>query len=422
MKMQKILQEIQKYEYFAQHDKVLVAVSGGVDSMNLLLFLQAHQEDLAIQIGLAHVNHKQRQESEIEEAYLRKWAQDHQVPFYLAHFSGNFSEKTAREFRYDFFKRVMEEEGYTALVTAHHADDQAETIFMRLLRGSRLRHLVGMQPVKSFGPGQLIRPFLKIEKKDLPDIFHFEDESNQSDTYLRNRIRHHYLPSLSQENPKFSAALRELGKETDHLLMALSDLTADIEENNLQSFRKQSPAVQYYLLQNYLEDFPDLSLTRAQFESLLKKIGQASPEDSYLKAGYYLHLQKDQFYLDKIGPRTDSVFPAQVLKYGNIVSFGQTSFEFGQTGEIAMTSLEPVTLRPRQAGDSIDFGSFHKKIRRLFIDEKIPTQERSQAIVAEQNDQIIFVLVGGHLYLRKESQCVTIKAKLCIKTRKNGDL
>ena len=87
-----------------------------------------------------------------------------------------------------------------------------------------------------------------------------------------------------------------------------------------------------------------------------------------------------------------------------------------------MTSLEPVTLRPRQAGDSIDFGSFHKKIRRLFIDEKIPTQERSQAIVAEQNDQIIFVLVGGHLYLRKESQCVTIKAKLCIKTRKNGDL
>ncbi|WP_019790824.1 ATP-binding protein, partial [Streptococcus sobrinus] len=110
MKMQKILQEIQKYEYFAQHDKVLVAVSGGVDSMNLLLFLQAHQEDLAIQIGLAHVNHKQRQESEIEEAYLRKWAQDHQVPFYLAHFSGNFSEKTAREFRYDFFKRVMEEE------------------------------------------------------------------------------------------------------------------------------------------------------------------------------------------------------------------------------------------------------------------------------------------------------------------------
>ncbi len=422
MREQDFLNHFLKKGYFKKHAKVVLALSGGLDSMFLFKVLSTYQKELEIELILAHVNHKQRVESDWEEQELRKLAAEAELPIYISNFSGEFSEARARHFRYDFFQEVMKKTGATALVTAHHADDQAETIFMRLLRGSRLRHLVGMQPVKSFGPGQLIRPFLKIEKKDLPDIFHFEDESNQSDTYLRNRIRHHYLPSLSQENPKFSAALRELGKETDYLLMALSDLTADIEENNLQSFRKQSPAVQYYLLQNYLEDFPDLSLTRAQFESLLKKIGQASPEDSYLKAGYYLHLQKDQFYLDKIGPRTDSVFPAQVLKYGNIVSFGQTSFEFGQTGEIAMTSLEPVTLRPRQAGDSIDFGSFHKKIRRLFIDEKIPTQERSQAIVAEQNDQIIFVLVGGHLYLRKESQCVTIKAKLCIKTRKNGDL
>lgn len=420
--MQKILEDIQKKAYFAKHDKVLVAVSAGVDSMNLLLFLQAHQEDLAIEIGLAHVNHKQRQQSDLEETYLRDWAKDHGLPFYLAHFTGDFSEKSARDFRYNFFKKVMEKEGYTALVTAHHADDQAETIFMRILRGSRLRHLAGIKAVQEFGPGQIIRPFLNIRKEELPEVFHFEDASNQSDAYLRNRIRHHYLPELAKENPKISTAIRELGTEVQTLFAALADLTANLDGTDLQVFHKQSPAVQVYLLQDYLEAYPDLSLSRAQFDSLLESIRKAKSGDSYLKSGYYLHIDNERFWLNKISPQTDSPVPTQVLEYGNIVSIGQRSFEFGQTGSLGLTSLDPILLRSRKAGDAIDFGTFHKKVRRLFIDQKIPAQERAQAIVAEQNGQIIFVLAGEHLYLRKAPQCVTIKAKLCIKTRKNGDL
>ena len=92
---------------------------------------------------------------------------------------------------------------YTALVTAHHADDQAETIFMRLLRGSRLRHLSAMQNVNAFGDGELIRPFLTYSKKELPNIFHFEDDSNRSLDFLRNRIRNRYFPMLEEENLKF---------------------------------------------------------------------------------------------------------------------------------------------------------------------------------------------------------------------------
>ena len=114
--------------------------------MNLLHFC-IYTEKFSIEIGIAHVNHKQRVESDTEENYLRDWAKEHQVPIYVSYFSGNFSEKTARDFRYHFFKQIMNEQNYTALVTAHHADDQAETIFMRLLRGSRLRHLSGIQAV-----------------------------------------------------------------------------------------------------------------------------------------------------------------------------------------------------------------------------------------------------------------------------------
>ena len=100
---QKLLQMMQAKGYFNRHKKILVAVSGGADSMSLLHFLYNHQKDLDIQLGIAHVNHKQRQESEHEEAYLRHWAVEHKVPFHYSAFSGKFSENAARTFRYEFF-------------------------------------------------------------------------------------------------------------------------------------------------------------------------------------------------------------------------------------------------------------------------------------------------------------------------------
>ncbi|MGT2930430.1 tRNA lysidine(34) synthetase TilS [Streptococcus dentasini] len=419
---QTIFKDIQKKGYFTSHKKVLVAVSGGVDSMNLLHFLHQYKDDLDITIGVAHVNHKQRESSDKEEAYLKEWTSHQNIPFFVSYFSGRFSEKAARDFRYHFFERLMREKGYTALVTAHHADDQAETIFMRLLRGSRLRHLGGMAAIQSFAGGQLIRPFLTISKSELPTIFHFEDETNASNCYLRNRIRREYLPYLSQENPAFSRHLRDLGEETDLLLTALMDLTVDFKKGNLEVFRAQTKAVQYFLLQDYLANFSDLRLSKPQFNQTLKQLQKSQACVYYLKAGFYLHVADKRFWIDKIGPETDNSFTAKVLEYGNIVSIGQNCFKFGQIGDVDLVSLSPITLRPRQAGDQLDFGNFHKKLRRLFIDEKISIKDRQTAVVAEQDGQIIFVLAGGNLYLRKVPQCVTIRAKLCIETKETGDL
>jgi tRNA(Ile)-lysidine synthetase-like protein len=125
----------QEGHFFDKHKKVLVAVSGGLDSMNLFHLLYEYSKELGIELGLAHVNHGQREESVTEEKYLKQLAKDCEVPFYLSRFKGIFSEEAARKWRYTFFAEVMEKEGYTALVTAHHADDQAETVLMRLIRG-----------------------------------------------------------------------------------------------------------------------------------------------------------------------------------------------------------------------------------------------------------------------------------------------
>ena len=405
---QKLLQRMQAKGYFNQHKKILVAVSGGADSMSLLHFLYNHQKDLDIQLGIAHVNHKQRQESEHEEAYLRHWAEEHKVPFHYSAFSGKFSENAARTFRYEFFKQVMKDYDYSALVTAHHADDQAETIFMRLLRGSRLRHLTGISAIRPFGTGQIIRPFLHLTKAQLPVTFHFEDRSNTSLAYLRNRIRLSYLPTLSQENPKIKEHLCLLAEEIGLMEQALGELTKDISITDLSVFQQQSDAVQLFLLQNYLDSFPDLKLSKGQFNQLISYLRKNASGKMPLKNGYELVKTQTDFLIRK--EESISLSPPCLLEFGKSVEFEDYTLTFSEFNDVSNTdaisiwSDAPIVIRHRKEGDKIDLGSHHKKLRRLFIDNKILEKDRQKAIVGEQDGHIIFLYVAGRLYLKKRPE------------------
>ena len=396
---QKLLQMMQAKGYFNRHKKILVAVSGGADSMSLLHFLYNHQKDLDIQLGIAHVNHKQRQESEHEEAYLRHWAEEHKVPFHYSAFSGKFSENAARTFRYEFFKQLMKDYDYSALVTAHHADDQAETIFMRLLRGSRLRHLTGISAIRPFGTGQIIRPFLHLTKDQLPVTFHFEDRSNTSLAYLRNRIRLSYLPTLSQENPKIKEHLCLLAEEIGLMEQALGELTKDISTTDLSVFQQQSDAVQLFLLQNYLDSFPDLQLSKGQFNQLISYLRKNGSGKIPLKNGYELVKTQTYFLIRK--EASISLSPPCLLEFGKSVEFEDYTLTFSEFNDVSNTdaisiwSDAPIVIRHRKEGDKIDLGSHHKKLRRLFIDNKI---------LGEQDGHIIFLYVAGRLYLKKRPE------------------
>ena len=405
---QKLLQMMQAKGYFNRHKKILVAVSGGADSMSLLHFLYNHQKDLDIQLGIAHVNHKQRQESEHEEAYLRHWAEEHKVPFHYSTFSGKFSENAARTFRYEFFKQLMKDYDYSALVTAHHADDQAETIFMRLLRGSRLRHLTGISAIRPFGTGQIIRPFLHLTKAQLPVTFHFEDRSNTSLAYLRNRIRLSYLPTLSQENPKIKEHLCLLAEEIGLMEQALGELTKDISITDLSVFQQQSDAVQLFLLQNYLDSFPDLQLSKGQFNQLISYLRKNASGKMPLKNGYELVKTQTYFLIRK--EASISLSPPCLLEFGKSVEFEDYTLTFSEFNDVSNTdaisiwSDAPIVIRHRKEGDKIDLGSHHKKLRRLFIDNKILEKDRQKAIVGEQDGHIIFLYVAGRLYLKKRPE------------------
>ena len=376
--------------------------------MSLLHFLYNHQKDLDIQLGIAHVNHKQRQESEHEEAYLRHWAEEHKVPFHYSAFSGKFSENAARTFRYEFFKQVMKDYDYSALVTAHHADDQSETIFMRLLRGSRLRHLTGISAIRPFGTGQIIRPFLHLTKAQLPVTFHFEDRSNTSLAYLRNRIRLSYLPTLSQENPKIKEHLCLLAEEIGLMEQALGELTKDISITDLSVFQQQSDAVQLFLLQNYLDSFPDLQLSKGQFNQLISYLRKNGSGKIPLKNGYELVKTQTYFLIRK--EASISLSPPCLLEFGKSVEFEDYTLTFSEFNDVSNTdaisiwSDAPIVIRHRKEGDKIDLGSHHKKLRRLFIDNKILEKDRQKAIVGEQDGHIIFLYVAGRLYLKKRPE------------------
>ena len=395
---QKFRKQMQEKRYFQNHRKVLVAVSGGLDSMTLFHLLYQNREELEIELGIAHVNHKQRSESNMEEKELSNFAQQLGVKFFSSNFSGDFSEEKARQFRYDFFEKVMQEEHYTALVTAHHADDQAETVFMRLLRGARLRHLSGMKAVQSFACGELIRPLFTFHKSDFPDIQHFEDSSNFQNDYLRNRIRNLYLPDLEKENPQFKDSLISFGKEVEDLQTALSHLTQGLDVTNLEVFERQIPEVQNFLLQEYLKKFPSLNINKKQFEEILGILRTKANYIHPLKDEYELVKDYKHFEIRKISRRSDLKVDSILLECGNQLQFGDYQFSFGTPLEgenvqaIAVSRETSLLLRYRKTGDCLRLKGHHKKLRRLFIDQKIPFEEREKAIIVEQNQQILAIV------------------------------
>ena len=348
---------------------------------------------------MAHVNHKQRLESEYEEKELKKIAKKLGVKIVTSSFSGVFSEKAARDFRYQFFRKIMQEENCSALVTAHHADDQAETIFMRILRGSRLRYVSGIQDRQPFGSGELIRPLLPFSKSDFPDIFHFEDVTNQESIYFRNRVRNNYLPLLKKENPQLNQALISLGSEINQLQKALFELTRDIDTTNIQIFRKQSPFVQNFLLQQYLSRFSDLQLSKIQFDEVLHILNTKINHHYYLKNQYELIQDYQTFKIQKISPKSDLKSDTILLQFGEVLEVGNYYFSFGKKipngadQEIIVSRETDILLRHRQDGDKILLNGHHKKIRRYFIDNKYSLQERKQAIIVEQKGEI-FAIAG----------------------------
>ncbi len=207
----KIIETINKNNMLSDGDTVVVAVSGGADSMCLLWFFNKFSSFLNINIICAHVNHGIRgEEADRDEAYVQNFCAEHKICFECAHFdvpsvsakTGESVEECGRRLRYDFFASLAET---SKIATAHNLNDSAETFIFNLARGTGIRGLCGIPTVRD----NIIRPLSDCTRDEIEqylaeeNIDYVTDSTNISDDYARNKIRHNVLPVLCEINPSF---------------------------------------------------------------------------------------------------------------------------------------------------------------------------------------------------------------------------
>lgn len=399
---------INKNHLLMKTDKVVVAVSTGSDSMALLHILRT----LGYSIIIAHVNHKQRDQSEVEESYIKDYAKLNQIPCEIYHLEnetgGNFHD-SAHKKRYDFFKDVLKKYQANAIATAHHADDNAETIYLNIMRGSNLFGYGGISPIIVYPEYKIVRPLLEESKDAIlqyveqENIFFFEDESNASDVYKRNRFRHHILPLLKQENPHFLQKMNAFSRQMKSVFNFLRKESIKYLELNknildVSSFSALDQALRYDILCLLLERF-EISHT----ESILEDMDQIACRKNNQSQ---MNLKKDYLFVR----RYQNVFITQnkeithtylEMNRDDTVIF-QQKYRFYFTKKIVNNNAKyvalcynklvfPIIVRNYELNDKIIMTYGSKKINRLFIDHKVPRELRNEVPLVVSNQEILWV-------------------------------
>ena len=221
--LERVLKTIKKYQMFEPLERVVVAVSGGPDSIALLHVLNKTNPRLCLKLCVAHLDHGLRKDSAKDFAFVKKFAQSLKIPFYgrildrrKIKTKGSL-EDCLRKFRYGFLFDVCKKFHAKKIVLGHTKDDQAETVLMRILRGSGLYGLSAILPKRSSGSFEIVRPLIEVSRHEIMkylkenEIPYRIDTTNLKNIFMRNKIRNNLLPLLEKEyNPNIKEVLSNL--------------------------------------------------------------------------------------------------------------------------------------------------------------------------------------------------------------------
>lgn len=416
--LNKLLTFIRQQDMVRPGDTVICALSGGADSVALLWGLYLLREKLQIRLEAAHFNHNLRgEESDGDEAFVKELCARYDIPLHVgrgAVVSGAKGlEASARDARYSFLLSLPGK-----IATAHTADDNAETVLMHMVRGTGLKGLGGITPVRD----RLIRPMLGITRQEV-EVFleeyyipHIHDSSNDTDAFLRNRLRHHVMPQLQRENPRFSQSLSAMAlrlREDEALLQALTD---GAKTTDVAQLRQLQPGLRTRVLAALLDEWGVKEPSAEHIGLLENVVFSERPSASAAFPGgvtvgrNYDRLEKiataDRFCVSLPCPGAVSLphLGLRVIcKAGTVTEQSDTTFCVAAEGEIV--------IRSRREGDSIRLPGGTKRLKKLFIDRKIPASKRDQIpVVADPSGVLGIWGIGVNLdRAPSEGNCVLIR-------------
>jgi len=461
---QRVLHFIRENDLLSGRRQLLVAVSGGPDSVCMLHILVRLQEELDIKLHLAHLNHRLRgAESEADAGYVSRLArqlgvtatvEERDVKEYKARERTSL-EEAAREVRYAFLAEVAESIGVDRVAAGHTTDDNVETVLLHLIRGTGTRGLRGLQPVSRWQSSKnslvIIRPLLRVSRQETSDYCHERgleprtDASNLSLSPLRNRVRHQLLPLLRGYNPQVTEALLRTAR------IAADDLAAlDAESARLwgsvarrqgetiildrKKFLELAPALKRHLLRRSTEELLGSlkDIEARHIEEIMEALTKPAGKRLHLPGGLLFVIEYDRYLLAADAAEL-SPFPVIDGEIGLKVPgetrlpgwrvkariIGREDMEDEKDGFTAYFNLDKtgdaLTVRCRRPGDRfypLGIGQ-PKKLGEFMIDARVPRAWRERVPVVCSPGQVLWV-VGWRIDDRVKVTGDTSKV-LCLK-------
>jgi len=407
----------QKNMLFSPDSNILLAVSGGIDSMVMaFLFRKA-----GIKHSIAHCNFSLRgKESDDDEEFVKSYANRYHLPFYKTSFdtlgyaaSRRISiQMAARELRYEWFDEVCISQGFDAVAVAHNLNDDAETALLNLIRGTGLSGLTGMKQHH----GNIIRPLLFATRDEIASfsaakrIKYREDSSNAEIKYTRNRIRHKIIPEIQKVNPNFLESLEDtmghlrssseiIEKYIDDLHEKLFRPTGDSAEADVKGLRSLYP-----LAPHVYELFRRYGISSNQTDEVMSLL-DASPGKQVYTATHRLLMDRGKLIITARDSEPPAVYHFASVDemrisglFSNLIMTVPTDETLPQSRLTACIDLSlvsfPLTVRPWEHGDRfMPLGMSHmKKISDFLIDLKVPVTSKEKVLLLLSGDDIIWVM------------------------------
>jgi tRNA(Ile)-lysidine synthetase-like protein len=408
-KMSDLLKVVKNYiekNNLINNKKVILAFSYGVDSRVLLDVLYK----LGYEIVIAHVNHKVRVESDNEELETIKLCKSLNLKYYIKHLTPqneNFEDYARRE-RYNFFKEISIKENTNVLITAHHKDDNLETILLKLMTGSNLYGYSGIHN-KLFKNGLLIiRPLLCVSKEEIRtyqkenNLLFFEDYTNSLNIQLRNKIRNEVIPLLKEINP----SILDKASDFSNILAESFDYIRSNSISLLNEWNDKIDNIKYKQLDIALrKDIICLMLEKNKINrsySLINSIdnlimsnkpqGEISISDNFVF--------KKRYDVSLISIRSNKTILDISLNINDCVVFFNHKIYFTKDKPLTCQNYVklcynkvklPLRIRTRLNGDSIQLSGGTKKVKDLFIDKKIKKELRDEIPMVINGNDIIWI-------------------------------